>query len=378
MTAELVKKVQSGNQAADAYSGVRARIETARENALKIGNDKYAAVNPSLNPIEADPEFMQGAIADALESLKGSKSEPTLLKDITKKQERGDAFTYEDLQGDYSRLGKELSKGTLPGDEFHAYDELHEAIGKEMQRIADSEGKGAELKDARDYWRRMKQTFGKPLTQTDAATGVLRSASPDLAEQDTIANRVRLLGSFDPEIPSEFKRLSEAQEDSKGAPKPAPGETGKVSSRNIREAKESNVHKRADYIRQRALTVATFVTGYKALASVTRAMMGDPAALEGLPVDVGEGVAVLTGFHGLASLLESPKVLKLLTEPTERDLAQIPPELRGDLKTVVQQAQKQGIKVSPTLAALIGATAVRGPKTRKLEQDADYYRQNPR
>ena len=201
VTRELVKSTEAANTAADAYSGVRARIETARNNALNIGNEKYSAVNPALNPIEADPEFMQGALADALESLKGSKSEPTLLKDIAKKQERGDAFTYEDLQGDYSRLGKELSKGTLPGDEFHAYDLLHEAIGEEMQRIADSEGKGAELKDARDYWRRMKQTFGKPLSETDAATGVLRSTAPNLAEKSTMANRIRLLGSFDPKSP---------------------------------------------------------------------------------------------------------------------------------------------------------------------------------
>jgi hypothetical protein len=372
VTAELVGKVKAGNEAADAYSSLRARIETAREKALKIGNDKYAAVNPSLNPIEADPEFMQGAISDALESLKGSKSEPTLLKDITKKMERGDAFTYEDLQGDYSRLGKEISKGTLPGDEYHAYDQLHEAIGEEMQRIADSEGKGAELKDARDYWRRMKQTFGKPLTQPDAATGVLRSASPDLAEQDTIANRVRLLGSFDSDIPTEFKRLSEAQEKSKGAPKPTPGESGKINERDIRAAKETPIKKSASSIRSVGYRLGLIWPVLDVIRDVVR---GEMPSLTGT---VGGGFAIAGGSHAIASLLERPAVIEFLTKPTDADIREIPPEMRGDLKIVVEAAQRKGIKVDPTLAALIGATAPKGPKTKKLEDDANYYRTHAR
>ena len=57
----------------------------------------------------------------------------------------------------------------------------------------------------------------------------------------------------------------------------------------------------------------------------------------------------------------------MLTEPTAADLAQIPPELRGELKPIVERAQKQGIKVDPRLAALVGASLV-GPKTQELQK----------
>jgi hypothetical protein len=385
-TAELVKKVQAGNEAADAYSSVRARIETARQKALEVGNQKYAAVNPTLNPIEADPEFMEGALADAAGSLRGSHTEPTLLKNMEAKLQRGDAFTYEDLQGDYSRLGKELSKGTLPGDEFHAYDELHEAMGKEMGRIAAREDaaaveKGepnpnyeAKLTDARNYWRRMKQTFGKPLGQTDAATGVLRSAAPDVAEQDTLSNRVRLLGSFDAEIPAEFKRLSEAQEASKGAPKPAPGETGKVNERDIRAAKAAPIKKAAGLIRSVGYRMGLIWPVLDVIRDVVR---GELPSLGGT---VGGGLAIAGGSHAIASLVERPAVIKFLTRVTAQDIAEIPQDLIGDLKPIVQAADKQGVKVNPALAALVGVTLTpRGPKTRQLEQDRDeWYATHPR
>jgi hypothetical protein len=77
-------------------------------------------------------------------------------------------------------------------------------------------------------------------------------------------------------------------------------------------------------------------------------------------------------------LLERPAVIEFLTKPTDADIREIPPEMRGDLKIVVEAAQRKGIKVDPTLAALIGATAPKGPKTKKLEDDANYYRTHAR
>ena len=373
---DLIKKVRAGNEAADAYSTVRASIETARENALKIGNEKYSAVNEALSGTEADPVTINRAIAGASENLRGSTQDTTLLKNMETEYKEHPP-SYSDLQADYSRLGKELVKGTLPADVFHAYDQLHEVVGNEMQRIADSEGQGPALTAARNYWRRMKQTFGKPWGATDAATGALRSVSPDLAEQDAINNRVRLLGSFDPDIPKQFDRLQKAQEASKGAPKPAPGEIGTIGAQDIQKAKAESLRKGAEYVRRRALTIATFVTGYRALATVSRAMMGDTAALATLPADVAEGVGVMVGMHGLANFLESPKIMKMLTEPTGRDVASIPPDLRSSLVPIVEQAQKQGIKVSPRILAVIrsstaitaatGAATPKGPAPRATQ-----------
>ena len=159
---------------------MQAQVETARNNALKEGNKKYSAVNAALNHISADPEFMQGALADSLEAIKGTSTEPTILKDMMRKSERGEVATYEDLQGYYSELGTELSKGNVPGDLYHAYDTIHEAIGDEMQRIADANGQGPQLKAARDYWRRMKQAFGKQYNPTDTGNAVLRNTAGDV------------------------------------------------------------------------------------------------------------------------------------------------------------------------------------------------------
>jgi hypothetical protein len=64
----------------------------------------------------------------------------------------------------------------------------------------------------------------------------------------------------------------------------------------------------------------------------------------------------------VANLLEKPSVVKWLTEPTEAQIASIPPELRGNITKLAQEAQKQGIKVDPRLYAAAGVAAA--PKKR--------------
>ena len=355
VTAKLVEDMKAANAGGDAYSNVQAKIETARENALKEGNRKYSAVNATLNPIQADPEVMRGAIADATEALKGSHADPTLLKQMVDKLQRGDAFTYEDLQGDYSRLGTALSKGTLPGDEFHSFDVLHEAIGDEMQRIADANGQGPQLKAARDYWRRMKQTFGKPFNATDAASSVLQHGSPDLAQAAANANRVRLLGSFDPDIPAAYRDLQNASTKAKstGLEPTVPGETRKINTEDIqgRKAKATIVAKAPHVIRGVGYRLGAL---WPLLDAVRDAVKGEVPSVGGL---VGGTVAVAGGAHLLSSLLENPKVVEFLTKATPEDVAQIPPELRGDLPQIVKAAQKRGVKVSPAFYAIAGAAS---------------------
>jgi hypothetical protein len=202
-------------------------IETAREKSLKVGNEKYSGVNQAMHGVESDPEFIGSALGDAETALRGSTQDTTLLKNMTKEylgdsKNPGRTPTYEDLQGEYSRLGNEISKGTLPGDVFKAYDKLHEAIGEEMQRLAEEKGQGAALKAARDYWWRMKQTFGKPLLAKDSATGALRKVASKISAEDELQNRIRLLGSFDPDIPRRFADVQNIQKGMKSLPKPVP------------------------------------------------------------------------------------------------------------------------------------------------------------
>lgn len=415
VTADLAKETKSANDASAAKASeakavedrrgslqrniheqsreLQGRIETARNNALKEGNEKYAALSEKLNAVPADSAALQSAVAEASEKLKGSETVPPILKSITSRLNRGDfvehggmkfgpgtplyesvkakgelpggastPLGYKDLQGYYSELGTELSKGNLPGDVYKALDTLHESIGEEMQKIADSKGLGQQLTDARNYWRKMKQTFGRPPSVRDAATKTLNSLSPEFAKQEKVGNAVRLLGDYDPEIAKGATDVTEARKSLKSLPKAKPTEAvpKKIGVEDIQGAKLKSLQGRAQKIRSYTSRAAMYVTGYRSLIAIGRAMTGDVGALASLPADIAEGGALVAGGHAVASFLENPKVANMLTRATPADVAQIPPEMRGDLGSLVQAAQKKGIKVAPALLAATTGAAVGG------------------
>lgn len=381
---------------------LQAQIETARANALKEGNAKYSAVNEALNPIQARPEFYSESVAEAASELNGSKPEPTLLKNMERRIETGDPVRYEDLQGDYSILGKELSKGTLDGPVYHAYDKLHEAIGNEMQRIADENGKGPQLTDARHYWRRMKQAFGKPFNPTDAGTGVYEKASPEQAGADEFQNRVRQLGAFDKTIPQTVEHIANVRKGMKSlgevhpvrdvvkplppppekvaAKYPAPPERvlppdrpaefkpKKIGAEDVSATKAERLGKTADWVRNRGAWAAT----WPAFHILTSALRGGDLSLGTAALESG---GTLAATNAVASALESPRVVKFLSEAKLRDVEAIPPNLRGDFPKIIKAAQAKGIKVSPVLIGAF-ANASRGPAPRQ-QHPTDAYQGIP-
>lgn len=220
---------------ADTTKDADVRIEKARHDALEEGNRKYSGVNEALGHIEANPETVVDAVEDAAGKIRGSNTKVPILEDISKRFIRGErsgaaeAMTYSDLQGYYSELGREISRGTLPGDVYKALDTLHESIGEEMQRIADNEGKGDELKAAREYWRRMKQTFGDTSDAVgDRAGKELGGQSPEYAKGQVSEYRQRLLGSFDPEIPKLLQDVAAKREQLSKLPNEGKRPTAKV------------------------------------------------------------------------------------------------------------------------------------------------------
>ena len=363
---------------ANARAALRAAVETAREKALKVGNEKYNTVNKVLNPIPAQPEFYQYVVSKAGDELAGSKGAPTYLKAINQRIKSEAPIRYEDLQSDYSNLGRELSKGTLPGDVYHAYDVMHEAIGDEMQRIADSQGMGAHLTDARNYWRRMKQTFGKPITFTDAANKAIGGVKDEAQE-----NAIRLLGSFDPSIPRIAAHVANIEKGVDAMPKPVPErvltrdaaakrvaapqleltprptpktfEPQKIGPEEVAGAKGKGVEARERQIGHR--------TGWVAAGSLIYATLdmlkGEVPSPAGVGASVGGSLAIQAA---VTKMLTSPKVLDFLTKATPADVAQIPPELRGDFPKLLSAAQKRGIKVSPALTAGFTTAAIAGKK----------------
>lgn len=341
-------------------------LTSLRNRVNEQANAKYQALNEALDPEQANPDFLPTALDDAFEKIKGSDTEPTILKDMAKKTQHGDILTYRDLQGYYSEIGREITKGTLPGDVYHAYSTLQEAIGNEMQNIANSKGYGPQLQDARRTWREMKETFydpkspiAKALKSSERGKAIAALSGADqtgieaLAKYDpALAARANTIRGYQAEakaIPSKPKALKSLP---KLEPKPEPvtPEVRKIGAEDIQEAKMKGLEKRTGDIRRRGEWIASGAAGYRALSNILHGNLG------AVPGDLLEGGIAIAGVEGIARLLENPKVVEFLTKPTAKDIAQIPPELRGDLRQVTQIAAQKGIKVDPRIYAAIGSS----------------------
>ncbi len=399
------KRVETQTKLDEKSAEMRGRIETAREKALKVGNEKYSTVNEKLNSLPADNEAIIDAVTEATEKIKGSETEPAILKDITKKIEQGEGFTYEDEQGYYSELGTELSKGTLAGDVYTAMDTLHEAIGADMQRIAESQGMGKQLKAARDYWRRMKQTFGKPWAQNDNATAALKTANPDFLKSDEYQNRIRMLGSFDGKIPKVAENVANLRNglEELGAEKPLRQEVKSLPEKPprvkpaVKPYGEPNATKPIERpaINTLALREKLIDSWAKSEASLNkwqvRALITGPLApffgevfgrggLEAGTIAAAGAMVYGLGPAVVAKLLDNSALRAWLAHPPAGELETLGKLPHADylkitdgMKPVVRGALSRGFLVSPRILALLGISR-EGPATRRLQELRDQHR----
>jgi hypothetical protein len=434
--AGLEKSIKDTTEKADVLT------ERARHDALKEGNEKYNGVNHALDHIEADPETTKSILLNAVESLSDQRGKmPPLIKDLDDRlngrtpggDQRG-PMNYDELQGFYSKLGNALSGRSLEGEAYHAYDITHDAIGKEMQRIADSKGMGQELTAAREFWRRMKQTFGKSSdTINDRAGKAVNDASPEYTDAQREEYRNRLLGSFNPEIPKLLEAAKSAQArldalpgDStrptaktpkapeeitvkppkiEKAPEPTPGPTRpeEVQAKGLGELKdpvptnypkqpervpiddppaqeEVNTRQLRENLIREKLATWTNVTRFQMTRLVAGPLGTLVAAVTGHPGLEAAGAVYTAGELSpfvLQKMMDRPGFREWITRPPADELEtlkKIPDadriKIYDGLNKAVQQAQKQGIKVDPRLAALVGAgtAAVVGPRTKELQK----------
>jgi hypothetical protein len=388
--AQVARRSEAQKELEGISSNMDVAVEKARHDALDIGNKKYSGVNEKLNHLPADMEGVHELYQDAAETIGDVQAEPPILRRLGKSLEKGDLLTYKDQQALYSELGKELSKGTLPGSTYHAYNILHEGIGEDMQRMADSQGQGAELTEARNYWRRMKQTFGKSSDViNNRASKAVNAANPKLLKSQASDYRIRLLSSFDPKIGEMANRANALRQEMDSLPKKEPTPSTatrkdysepnptkpiekpnvkKVGEEEVRGAKTKALERRVQSIRHRGEWIATGAAGFQVLHNV---MTGNFGAVPG---NVLEGGIAVAGVEGITRILENPSVVKLLTEPTAKDIAQIPPEMRGDFPAILKAAKAKGIRVDPRITAVLGITALNGAKAKKLQEISDQYR----
>jgi hypothetical protein len=242
-----------------------------------------------------------------------------------------------------------------------------------MQKIADRKGVGAQLQDARNSWRNLKQTFYDPKSPLRKA---LDSKEPGQAVKHLIGKdrtAIEALAKYDPDLAARANTLrgyheeAQAIRPSTAAPKPAPklsprqepaaypaarvATEQKIGAADVQAAKAEALDKRAQMITHRGSWVAAWPL-FHVLTSVFR---GELPNLGGVAV---ESAGTLGTVHAIANLMQRPAVVEFLTKATPKDVAAIPANLRGDFPRILTEAQKRGIKVSPALTrAFTGAAA---------------------
>lgn len=360
-----VSRKEALNRGVDTLSDkFQTDLKATRDKAAAEANGKYTALNQALGAKTIESGTLMGHLLDASEKFKGSMTEPAIFKDIEKAVKSSDSISYDDLQGYYSEIGRELQKGSLPGDVYTAYNTLQEAIGGEMQRVADANGMGPQLADARASWRNLKQTFYDPKSplrksldskEPGAAarslagkdrTGIeaLAKYNPDLARS---ANTIRGYQSEAAALPKQttgLKSLPKLAEKPapEAAPTPVRAAKKTIGTQDIREAKRTGLHQSADSLVRRGTWLATLPLLY----SLKDILHGSIPSIPGMAV---ESAGTVAAVHGIASVLKNPKVVEFLTKATPADVEMIPQDLRGDLSGIVKEAQKSGIQVSPAL-----------------------------
>lgn len=313
--------------------------------------------------------------------------------------------TFADLQGYYSELGKELSKGTLPGDVYTATRALQDSIGDMMQKMADSKGAevGKSLTAARKFYRDYMKAFhdptgpsgsGSPIAQAllakDPLTAVekfsgnagsrgvanLRQFSDSLAN---LAQHVQKVSQTKVSTPSGGR--ASVAEIPQPSIKPVPTEASfprspalpepetiplrlrerrTISSPDIAAARRAAAESRANT----AQTRGTWVSAWPVFQAM-RALWG--GHIPAIPTMALESAGTYATTQAVTSLLRHPPLLKFLEQARPEDVPLIPPELRGELPGLVSQARQRGIKVSP---ALITATTAVGMNGNQLSQQS--------
>jgi len=220
--------------------------------------------------------------------------------------------------------------------------------------MAESKGVGDVLTDARSFYRDYMNAFRdfkSPLNKAMRATERGKSIA---ALKGADQSGIQTLARYNPELAQRANTIRGYQAESKAIPaktpavkpepvlppKPAPvlADVKKVGLGDIQQAKENVLR---DQKKTGGLAGAS-LHGAGVWHFVQSAVHGSPGGMIG-------GAALAAAPYALAKIFKTPMVMKILTEPTPADIASIPPEVRGDLPQIVDAAQKQGIKVHPSI-----------------------------
>lgn len=347
---------------------VNAKANAKYTELKKVLGDKqaspYQARNEAGEPVGSPKPWLERIYDVGTAALRGSETEPPLLKTIGNKLQHMDTnLSYNDLQGYREELGRELRKGTLPGDIFTAYKGMLQAVDEGMAAIADANGMKSQMLDARATWRQYAETFLDRTSPIRQALDATERGGAVKKLQGKDVSGIQQLAKYSPELASRANTIRGHQAEAAGIskkpgrflakptlpPKPTPvtpevvtPEKATVGPDELKAAREKSVAGHADWIRRRGQWAAT----WPAIHAITSIMHSGGLSLPTIGLEVGGTIGVA---HGIARMLESGPVHEFLTKAQPGDVEAIPPDLRGDFSNIIKAAQKQGIQVSPAL-----------------------------
>lgn len=426
------------NQLNENEQGAKVDLKKVEQRVHGEANQLYEDLKPQLEKIEADPETVAEIHDDANDLVDFAGGAPPLLEKLKNALKGGNSLTYGDLDAFRSAIGRQMSKGNLPGNTYYIYQRMLEGdpasgttgIIDEMQRIADDQGLTDQANQARASWRTWAESFrdrSSPLRNIISdpeAHGLLKS----MRGQQSYLDRLRAFGPDGDDLADRIQndlnsaqqgkaqfttyghiKIPEPKSPTLGAvadfaqpapqfnapvqtpvpsapqsllasgspmeraaqsvkmperpnfpdrPAPAPVDLQSIAPADIQTAKAGALANRANSIRTKGGGFATTIVALDAIRHVIGAFRGDIAAnLGDIGLDIGARVAYGAGKGAIANLLEKPEVIQFLTKPRPQDVAMIPPELARDMGPVLDEAKRQGIKISPAVTAAIAGAA---------------------
>lgn len=382
-------------------SALRKEKIAMAQKAAKADLDKRYEEQRELLGDELIPDtFVKGAIDKngltslnigerAVDAYQGyiTNPDPTLPKELKEIQGRaGERLGWRELQGIRTKLGKALSGGKLNGEMYQGYKAALGVVDDGLQKIADNMGVGDQVRKNRADYAHYMQTFHDPISEPNTVARKTQTAtSPDFIRDTEEAERRANLDKYDPSIghlggeidslaarhsalppegmrpKAETPKYPEPKEVT--PPRTNPIEVPDVSTREIRERK-----------------LDQWTSGESQLSKFqVRSLIGGGigAVIGGIfEGKIGAGVGGMMGSAfgpaAIAKFVAMDSVREWLTRPPVGEvetLQKLPyadrVKIYDGLKQTIEQAQRQGVKVDPKLAALVGATIVT-PRTREL------------
>lgn len=374
-------------------------LKETQERVRKESGAKYDAVRSKVGDAALPEGTLSESVKQAQSHIKGSTENLKIFQDILRKhpedspdtipyqgasipkghplydvlREQGHVqgappATFSDLQGYYSELGSQLSKGNLPGDVYLAVRDLHSDIGNMMQTMADDAGAGPDFSDARRSYRQYMQTFRdskspiyKAINATERGKSIGALAGKDqtgieaLAKYDpSLARRANTLRDYQ----AEAKAISSPKAEPYKAPaklssklEPVKANTKTIGQSEVQASKAKALQDRIKTVQHRGEWIVSGAAGYGILESAMHGNLGH------IPRLAAEGILAVGSVSGISKLLENPSFRDFVTKATPADVAKIPPALRGSFDPVLFAAKQEGLPISKALIPLIGGAA---------------------